>query len=205
MKQERLESLLTTIDRLKVTTVNQLARIHDLGGYRNACRVVSQLAPYTHQYRELEKIIYLNKEGRALIGSTKEVKRTPIIQHTLLANEAYIYLDCPRDWTLEVELEQGKGLNFNLGGTITATKKVVADAVFTRNGYVHLVEIDNIRDMKDNMKKIVNYKDIWKDIEKNYKLQPILYFFTTSANRKSKLEGALRSVRSKVLTFDEIR
>ena len=36
--------------------------------------------------------------------------------------------------------------------TFTSKKKVISDAVFTRKGYLHLVEIDNNRSMKDNRK-----------------------------------------------------
>lgn len=210
MNQERLESLLMTIDRLRATTVRQLSRIHDLGSYRNACRVVNQLEPYTHQQRQQEKIIYLNKEGRGLIGSNREVKFSPVIQHTLLANEAYIYFNCPIDWRteclLEVE-EKAKGLTFNIGSTALKpkSKQLISDAVFTRNGYVHLIEIDNTRYMQDNIKKIKSYADVWSAIKNKYQMDPILYFFTSTENRKRKLLSACKGIRAEVLTFEEIR
>lgn len=194
---------------MKATTVRQLSRVHDLGSYRNACRVVTQLAPYTHQYRAQEKVIYLNKEGRDLIGSRNEVKKTPLLDHVLLTNEAYIHFNCPLDWHTEafVESEEKvKGLTFNLGSVaLKAKKSLIIDAVFTRNGYVHLVEIDNTRHMQDNLKKIKSYQEVWQDIKNKYQLQPVLYFFTVSETRKNKLAAAGKGLRMEVKTFDDIR
>lgn len=198
-----------TIDKLRAVTVRQLSRIHDLGSYRNACRIINQLAPYTHQQRDREKVVYLNKEGRDLIGSTNEVKRGPLMDHILLANEAYIYFNCPLDWRAEVALEakeqSPKGIIFNMPGIAIKIKKVIADAVFTRNGYVHLIEIDNTRHMQDNIKKIMSYQEIWQDIKKEYQLQPMLYFFTTTADRKNKISRAIQGARGSVVLFDDIR
>ena len=193
---------------MRATTVSQLSRVHNLGSYRNACRVVSQLGPYTHQQRQQEKIIYLNKEGRGLIGSDREVKFSPIIQHTLLANEAYIYFECPIDWKSEVVLEieeKTKGLTFNLGNTAIKPKKIqlIADAVFTRNGYVHFIEIDNTRHMQDNIKKLKSYAEMWPELKKKYQMQPKLYFFTTTQDRKKKLGTAAKWIE--VFTFNEIK
>ena len=79
---------------------------HDLKSYRNACRIVKQLSPYIHETMyEREKVIYLNKDGRELIGSAKEVKRNSLMGHTLLANEAYLYFNCPIDWQTEYSIE----------------------------------------------------------------------------------------------------
>lgn len=201
----RIESLLLTIDRLGMAKIKHLQRIHDLKSYRNACRVVRQLEPYTHQvFHEREKIIYLNKEGRELIGSKKEVKRTSYMSHTLLRNEAYLYFNCPLDWRTEHPLEtQQKALTpFEIqvkGITPISKKKVIGDAVFTRNGYLHIIEIDNTRNMSDNRKKIDLYKEILPNLN-----NPILYFFTQTEDRKRKLQGWLKGTRSEVKTFQEI-
>lgn len=197
---------------MRATTIKQLRKVHDLGGYRNAAKVVNQLKPYIHEYRENEKIIYLNKSGRDLIGSTHEVKQSPYIQHILLTNEAYVYFNCPFDWRTECSLEREeklpKGFTLNLGNTALKSKiKVVSDAIFTRNGYVHLVEIDNTRGMPDNKKKIDQYAAMWKEIKHIYNLQPILYVFTTSEIRKKKFEQWIskKGLRSQVKTFNEIK
>lgn len=180
--------------------IKHLQQIHDLKSYRNACRVVNQLSPYIHEtFFEKEKVIYLNKDGRNLIGSKKEVKKNTLIEHTLLSNEAYLYFNCPLDWkreyTLETEQKHLSGISFN--GISLNKKKVVSDAAFSRNGYLHLIEIDNIRDMADNRRKINNYLKIMKP---KYKL----YIFTTTKGRKRKFEEWLKR-KGEVYLFDEIR
>lgn len=206
MNQERKEQLLTTIDQLGMAKIKHLLKIHnDLRSYRNACRVVRELEPYTHQtFHDREKIIYLNKEGRQLIGSSKEVKKSPLIDHTLLRNEVYLYFNCPMDWrtehALSIEQEQPTKLQIMVGDkSIKPTKKVVADAVFNRNGYFNLVEIDNTRKMIDNKKKIELYREIMPSLH-----VPKLYFFTTSEDRKKKMEKWLEGMRAEVKTFGEI-
>lgn len=193
-----------------MTTIRQLMQIHDLGKYRNAAKVVADLAPYTHSYMEGEKIIYLNKEGRKLIGSTREVKRSPLTVHMLLCNEAYIYFRCPLDWKTEYVLEHNEkasmsGLAIKIGISVksaTVKKKIIADAAFSRNGYLHLVEIDNTRDMQDNRKKIEKYQEIIR-VKKITNAK--IYFFTATENRKEKLQKWLQGLNAHVLTFAEIK
>ncbi|WP_161598851.1 hypothetical protein [Bacillus mesophilum] len=180
---------------------------HDLKSYRNACRIVKQLEPYVHvalHYKE--KVLYLNKHGRELIGSNKEVKKNSLIEHTLLANEAYFYFNCPIDWKTEHVMEfvpvNPSGIVFN--GMKLTGKKIVADAAFHRNGYLHLIEVDNTRSMIDNKKKIDTYADLWKEIRKQS--VPILYIFTTNNERKKKFQSWLqeKNLHSQVMCFNEI-
>lgn len=195
MRQERLESLLVTIDTLGMCKIKHLQQIHDLKSYRNACRVVKQLSPYIHEtFHNKEKVIYLNKDGRDLIGSRKEVKKNSLIEHTLLANEAYLYFRCPLDWKREYTLEEEtKITGLQLGGLKLAKKKVIADAAFSKNGYLHLIEIDNIRDMADNRKKIEMYLSLLRPSQK-------LFIFTTTEDRKRKFEGWMKG-RGEALIF----
>lgn len=185
--------------------IKHLQAVHDLKSYRNACRVVKQLKPYIHEtYHEREKVIYLNKTGRELIGSEKEVKNNFLIAHTLLRNEAYLHFNCPLDWKTECPLETSQeGLSqFQIqvqGIKPIYKKKVVADAVFNRNGYLHIVEIDNARKMTDNKKKIELYREMmpkWKN--------PILYIFTHTVDRQRKFEAWLKGVKAEVKLFKEI-
>ncbi len=194
-----------------MTTIRQLRQIHNLGGYRNAARIVEQLEPYLNVYRGKEKVFYLNKDGRELIGSDKEVKKTPIMEHTLLSNDAYIFLNKPLNWRTEyvIECERRKelsGIIFKFDNKPTSVKKtIIADAVFTKQGYVHIVEIDNTRTMKDNLKKIKQYKELWTEIKDNFQLSPIIYFFTTTETRRKKLSDVLSGINHKVYTFEEIK
>jgi Replication-relaxation len=167
--------------------------------------VVRQLEPYTHQvFHEREKIIYLNKEGRELIGSKKEVKRTSYMSHTLLRNEAYLHFNCPLDWRTEhhLETEEKVVTKFEMminGKPPVSKKKVIADAVFTRNGYLNIIEIDNTRNMSDNKKKIELYKEIMPKQQ-----NPKLYFFTQTEERKRKLQEWAKGLKCEVMTFKEI-
>ncbi|TYR75599.1 hypothetical protein FZC79_10555 [Rossellomorea vietnamensis] len=211
----RHEELLMTIDRLGIVKIKHLLSIHNLSSYRNACRVVNQLSEYTHQiYYEKEKVIYLNKAGREYIGSDKEVTKSMQIGHYLLRNDVYIHFDCPYDWkneyTLEVEEAPSRkvdGIIFGDQMKVNNKKKVVADALFTRNGYTHIIEIDNQLNMTDNRKKVQSYAEIIPLVRKNFESTPIIYFFTTTEARKTKLSAWLRerSLRAEVKLYDEIK
>lgn len=181
-----------------------------LGTYRNTCLVISKLSPYLNEVRGREKVVYLNKEGRELIASDNEVKKSLLFEHMLLTNDAYIYFNRPQTWQREYTFESVKEPEYTfaikVNGMSPKTKtRLVADAVFAQSGYVHLVEIDNTRDMKDNIKKIKTYIEMWPDIQKKFNMQPKLYFFTTTESRKRKLTNALKGMNAEVWTFGEIK
>lgn len=186
--------------------IKHLQKIHDLKSYRNACRAIAQLKQYTNTtYHNREKVVYLNKEGRRLIGSEKEVKNSPLIAHTLLRNEVYLYFNCPQNWQTEyaLETEQKALSSFQIqvqGLTLKTGKKVVSDAIFNRNGYLHIIEVDHTRDMADNRKKIQSYREVLKELKEPY----ILYFFTVSEHRKRKLIEWCKGLKCEVKTFTEI-
>ncbi|MDF1507609.1 replication-relaxation family protein [Robertmurraya sp. DFI.2.37] len=209
MNQERMEMYLQTIDKLGIITVRQFHNIFKCGGYRNSCRIVSELSPYLHETRSKEKIIYLNKEGRHLIGSQKEVRKTPLFEHMLLLNDVYIYFDCPLSWKREHIIETTQEPEFSFGiqvkGLSVAKDRVIPDAVFKRNGYIYLVEVDNTRSMIDNKKKIQKYVKMWKEIRSTYVEVPKLCIFTTSEKRKNTFEELTKSLSCEVKTFKEIK
>lgn len=194
--------------------IKHLQQIHDLKSYRNACRVVKQLSPYINEtFYEREKVIYLNRDGRELIGSNKEVIKSKVMIHSLLRNEVYIHYDCPLDWqneySLEVQLKPRSNLEIHLGGSLKMSDKlkVVPDAMFKRNGYLYFIEVDNTRKMIDNKKKIDRYAEILPLIRKDFKESPIVCFFTMSEDRRRKFQELLkgRSIRHEVKTFEEIK
>jgi hypothetical protein len=207
--QNRVENLLTTIDRLGIVKIKHLQEIHQLS-YRNACRIIStQLRPYIHEtYFNKEKVIYLNKKGREMIASEKEeIKVSDKTIHSLLRNEVYIHFQCPYDWEIEhtlsaaVEAPSSFGISFQ-GLSLSNKKTVICDAVFKRNGYFYLIEVDNTQDMKVNKKKIEKYREVLP----TYKAEtPFLYFFTQTEARKKKLEEWLKGIRSKVLLYKELK
>jgi len=178
--------------------------------YRNACHIVTtHLRPYVHEtYYQREKVIYLNKKGREFICSTKDdVKISQNTLHSLLRNEVYIYLKCPIDWKMEHLFEKEVtppnryGISFG-DMNISHKKRVICDAVYKRNGYVYLIEIDNERKMVDNKKKIEAYREIMPWVQDG---APILCFYTKTENRKRKLKEWLEGVRHEVKTFEEIK
>jgi hypothetical protein len=201
---------LATIDRLGVVKIKHLLEIHDLKSYRNACRIITtQLRPFIHEtYYQKEKIIYLNKKGRQFIASESpefEVSNQTI--HSLLRNEVYIYFQCPQNWknehALSIDIKVPKTIPmFTSNLPISNKKKIVSDAVFNRNGYLHIIEVDNTQDMRANKKKIETYKEILPAYKEE---TPILYFFTKTESRKKKLEEWLKGIHHKVFTFEEIR
>ncbi|MGM9924689.1 MAG: hypothetical protein ACI35R_10625, partial [Bacillus sp. (in: firmicutes)] len=98
------------------------------------------------------------------------MKRSSNMEHTLLRNDVYLSLNCPIDWqtetVLEYEVQQPNSFGIIIKGMAVATKaKMVADAYYTRNGYSHIVEIDNIRDMKDNRQKLQSYVECFKYLD----------------------------------------
>ncbi|MET1176946.1 replication-relaxation family protein [Peribacillus simplex] len=189
--------------------IRHLQHIHDLKSYRNACRVIKQLDPFIHEtFFEKEKVVYLNKAGREMIGSTKEVKRNSLMEHTLLCNEAYLYFNCPIDWKTEHRIESKEAVptfGIQFMGLSPAKKRIISDASFSRNGYLHLIEIDNTRSMNDNRKKIEAYSQVLQDIRKS--AAPILCIFTTNLERKRKFELWLKekNIHGQVKTFYEVK
>ena len=209
MNWERTERILQTIDRLGVVSVKQLHAILRMGSYRNTCLIIKKLEEYLNVDRGRQKVVYLNKEGRQMIGSNREVKKSVLFEHMLLANDVYIHYGCPADWKREfvIEINQDPTYDFGIqikGLTVVKKKTIIPDAVFTRDGFVHLVEIDNTRTMQDNRKKIQKYLELWPDIRKRFGLQPKLCVFTTSEKRKKEFLSLCEKIPSEVFLFNEI-
>lgn len=208
MNFERLEHVLSTIDRLGVASVGQLHEILKLGSYRYTCMIINQLEEYLNVIRSRQKIVYLNKKGLDLIGSDGEVKKTALLDHMLLLNDVYLYFNCPLDWKREYVIEtQEKAiseLKIKIEGLTIAKKKIVPDAIFKRNGYVYLIEVDNTRKMVDNRKKIERYKDMWKEIKEHFGVRPKLCIYTHSEKRKKEFIKLCSGLNHEVLTFKEI-
>lgn len=138
------------------------------------------------------------------------MKKTQLMDHILMTNDVYIYFSSPVDWKREFLIEVKSQNDYDFGikvkGLTTTKKRIIPDALFTRNGYVHLVEIDNTRSMQDNKKKVEKYVDMWPEIKRRFNQSPVLYFFTTTKERKRKLTDWLskHNLRFEVKTFEEI-
>lgn len=209
MNTERMELVLSTIDKLGAVSVKQLHEILKLGSYRYTCQVVSKLEKdYLNAYRSKQKIVYLNGEGRQLIGSNRVVNKSTLFEHMLLTNQVFIHYNCPVSWRTEhpIEIEQKQAdLSFIKveGLNVISKIKIIPDAYFERNGYTHLIEVDNTRKMIDNRKKIQKYLEMWPMIRKQYQ-NPKLCIFTKSQKRKREFSNLLKNILSEVYYFDEL-
>ncbi|MGV3465255.1 MAG: replication-relaxation family protein [Heyndrickxia sp.] len=206
MNLARTEQILSVIDQLGAVSVKQLHEILKIGTYRHTCRIISQLEEYLNIDRGRQKVVYLNKIGQQLIDSEKEVKKSVLFDHMLLANDAFIYYNCPADWKREYVIETAQEHEFSFaiqvkGLTVATKKKIIPDAIFKRDGYVYLIEIDNTRSMQDNRKKIEKYKEMWIEIRKQFNLQPKLSIFTKSEKRKKEFSKLCEKLQHEVVLF----
>ncbi|WP_144489329.1 replication-relaxation family protein [Bacillus thuringiensis] len=187
MKHQKLKQkarqieILSSLSKLEFASRRQLQAIHCLGSIRNANRILKDLRPYCHvTSHNREYVYYLNKKGMALLGiHAKERKKKHQLEHILLRNEAWMWLDFP-DWKTEQVITlryQGE------------EKTIVPDAFFTKNNVPHFVEIDRLQHMKVNEKKIQYYAYLTKIYQKQQNKVPILLFFTISDCREKKLES----------------
>lgn len=178
MKEARQEAILSSLGRLGFASRSQLQRIHNLGGDRNACRVLSDLIDYVNWFRDGENIYYLNKRGADRIGADRVLSRNQNYRHTLMRNDLYIWLGQPADWKNEQIVE------------VPGRFKIVVDAFFRdENGRPYFVEIDREQKMFENRRKIETYKRL-KEIgalQKRFGNFPRLIWVTMSEVRRQKL------------------
>jgi hypothetical protein len=209
MNTERVELVLSTIDKLGAVSVKQLHQILKLGSYRYTCQVVSKLEKdYLNTYRSKQKIVYLNGEGRQLIGSNRVVNKSTLFEHMLLTNQIFIHYNCPVTWrtehTIEIEAKSENMGFIKVEGLKPVTKKkIVCDAYFERNGYTYLIEVDNTRKMIDNRKKIQKYLEMWPEIRKQYQ-NPKLCIFTKSQKRKKEFLALTKNIPHEIYCYNEI-
>ncbi|MGX5575035.1 replication-relaxation family protein [Bacillus toyonensis] len=187
MKHQKLKQkarqieILSSLSKLEFASRRQLQAIHCLGSIRNANRILKDLRSYCHvTSHNREHVYYLNKKGLALLGiDAKERKKKHQLEHILLRNEAWMWLDFP-DWKTEQVITlryQGE------------EKTIVPDAFFTKDNVPYFVEIDRLQHMKVNQKKIQYYAYLTKIYKKQQNKVPILLFFTISDCREKKLES----------------
>ena len=190
-KNLRQEKIMLSLDNLNYATRKQLQIINNLGGTRNAQRILQRMEKeglIKSERLEL-KIYYLSDKGKQVIGSGKgKLKKSQII-HTLMRNDLYINLGMPKDWKKEIPLKMNKEV------------LLIADAMFTQNGVNHFVEIDNKQSMKNNREKILKYSKIFPAIHKQFGHHPVLIWYTFSEIRKEKLKEACTKAGLKFIVY----
>jgi hypothetical protein len=186
MKHQKLKQkarqieILSSLSKLEFASRRQLQAIHCvLGSIRNANRILKDLRAYCHvTSHNREHVYYLNKKGIALLGiDAKERKKETQLEHILLRNEAWMWLDFP-DWKTEQVITlryQGE------------EKTIVPDAFFTKDNVPYFVEIDRLQHMKVNEKKLQYYAYLTNIYQKRQQIKPIIIFCTISDCREKQL------------------
>lgn len=201
-KKHRQEKILFSLERLKFATREQLQKIHQLGGDRNALKVLNEMKEYFHiQNHEGMNVYYLNKPGRDRIGSETELKWTLQAEHHLMRNDIYIHFNQPADWRIEEDI-----LFRYTEGQERKHMKMVPDATFTLNGVYHFLEVDRTQSMLENKKKIEHYAKLSPVMLKQYGHQPVLIFYTLTELRRNKLKEIcqLQNVKCEVYIKEDI-
>lgn len=182
IKLNRQMMILTSIRKLKFATRRHLMAIHDLGGIRNANRILKDLSTFVNStvYKK-EYVYYLNKKGRALFDDTEKIAPTIRLAHSLMRNEAWLYLFCPDDWQIETPIRY----------KIDDKKKTIIPDVKFRDeeGILNAVEIDRTQMMNINSEKMKRYGEFTTYYKNKYNGKvPIIHFFTVTEHRQKTLE-----------------
>lgn len=176
-RRRREEEILLRLDDLTYATRKQLQVICGLGGDRNAHRILHAMEKdkLISSIRSSKKIYFLSNKGKETIGSGQGELKRSWITHTLMRNDLYIQLGMPEDWRKEVPVK--------MNGEIL----LVADAMFTRNGINHFVEVDNQQTMRTNGDKIKKYKELFTVMFSQNGYHPVLVWCAVGV-RKNKLQ-----------------
>ncbi|MEK5246135.1 hypothetical protein BW897_04075 [Bacillus cereus] len=199
MQINRQMAILATIRKLQFATRRHLMSVHDMGGIRNANRIMKDLSSYTSKVtHNKEYVYYLNQSGHNLFGEGKVVHHSRVA-HAILRNEAWLHLFCPDDWQIETEIRYIKN---------DKKKKIVPDVKFRdEDRILHAVEIDRTQKMVVNDEKLKCYEELTKIYKQKYKGKvPVIHFFTITKYREKKLEqlAAKYDLFVKVYVIQEI-
>ncbi|SEK77369.1 Replication-relaxation [Paenibacillus sp. cl141a] len=131
--------------------------------------------------------------GRKEIGSSSLKRKTPHVQHTVMRNEVFLWLQ-PEQWREEFTLKWDDNT-------------IITDALFKLDGKYGFLEIDITQSMAQNEKKINMYKRLrvsgrWQ--AKNGPFPEVLYV-TISEYRKEKLSKMLGDLQGRVVTVNDIK
>lgn len=199
MLTERQEKILLSLKKFDYLTVKQFQKLHDLKSDRNAYRVINQLEPYMHVFKDDgTNVYYLNKKGREVVDSNKVRRKLTSAKHYLLRNDLYIYLGKPRSWQNEIRAKYEDNKERIIA---------VADAHYTTKSYPHskhhLVEIDNTQKLSKNKIKIEKYRRL---IEKGvFKGMPKLIWVTTTPYRQETLKDLCDGLDAEVFLNKDIK
>ncbi|MGG1326830.1 replication-relaxation family protein [Bacillus tropicus] len=200
IKINRQMMILTSIRKLKFATRRHLMAIHDLGGIRNANRILKDLSLFVNStvYKK-EHVYYLNKNGRELFDDNEKVIPNSRLAHSLMRNEAWLYLFCPDDWQIEAPIRYKVN---------DRKKTIISDVKFRDDdGILNAVEIDRKQTMNINAEKMNRYGEFTVYYKNKYNGKvPIIHFFTLTSYRQKTLEqfAVQQGVYAKVHVIPEL-
>ncbi|MED3327534.1 replication-relaxation family protein [Bacillus thuringiensis] len=200
IKINRQMMILTSIRKLKFATRRHLMAIHDLGGIRNANRILKDLSSFVNNavYKK-EHVYYLNKNGRELFDDNEKVIPNSRLAHSLMRNEAWLYLFCPDDWQIEAPIRYKVN---------DRKKTIISDVKFRDDdGILNAVEIDRKQTMNINAEKMNRYGEFTVYYKNKYNGKvPIIHFFTLTSYRQKTLEqfAVQQGVYAKVHVIPEV-
>lgn len=121
------------------------------------------------------------------------------LAHSLMRNEAWLYLFCPDDWQIETPIRY----------KIDDKKKTIIPDVKFRDeeGILNAIEIDRTQMMNVNSEKMKRYGEFTIYYRKKYNGKvPMIHFFTLTEYRQKTLEqlAVKNSVYAKVRVLPEI-
>jgi len=173
-KINRQEKILLSLAELTYATSEQLQLINNLGGNRNARRILFEMEQdnLIKSTMHERKIYYISNKGSDFIGKGNTRLNKTEIQHALMRNDLYIELGMPPTWKKEAKL------------LVNDKVVLISDARFKRDNRYYFVEIDNKQAMRTNQEKIKKYSEVFKLIKKH---RPQLIWYTLSSTRKERL------------------
>lgn len=189
----RDESILLLLKKFDFMTRDQISRYFNLGKKRNTNRVLHNLSSFLSSIRDgYETIYYLNNLGRTYVDCDKVRRKGSHVQHTIMRNEFWLFYKCPSDWKNEIKISDG-------------TTSIIVDGMFSRNGFQHFLEVDNLQTMKENREKIKRYKLLMENVIKQIGYYPTIVWLTTTELRRKQLEEACEGLKCKVYTINDIQ
>jgi len=193
---EREEQILLLLKNFDYMTRDQIRYYFGLKSVRNTNRVLKGLEHFVSSIRDgYQSIYYLNSIGREYVGCDKVRKKTGLVQHTIMRNEFYQYAQCPSDWENEIKVSDGEAT-------------VIVDAMYTKVGVMHFLEVDHLQFMKENRAKIERYKALYETgaLEQQLGHFPTLVWLTTTELRRIQLKEACEGLPvAQVYLYNEIQ
>lgn len=189
----REEKILTTLERLGFANRKQLQVTNNLGGIRNANRILKEMErdKLINSVRYEEKIYYVDYKGQGRISNKRQLRKG-LILHTLMRNDLYIYFKIPKDWEVE------RTIDFDYKDE---SKTIIPDALFTSKGERYFIEVDNTQQMQNNYDKLKSYQQLSKIIMHKEHHTPTIIYYTLTPQRKKLLEKEINKLGLKGHVF----